>query len=117
MKSHEPVVQRDMAVLENRAHGDSELLAARAALPNTFAVRDLAGFLWLSSDRRQFGGFAYKSAVRAARFAIGPALGFKKIPCAIFFVVTVSYLCEIHVLMLQFHKSLRLHLVCQVYNS
>jgi len=37
MERHEPFVERDMAVLEDRAHSDGELLAARAALPNAFA--------------------------------------------------------------------------------
>src|SRR5713101_7191715 len=78
MESHEPFVQRDMAVLEDRAHGNSELLAARAALPHAFAVRDLAGLLYLASNRRKFCGFAYKPTMRAACFPIGPALRFEK---------------------------------------
>ncbi len=78
MKRHEPFVQRNMAVLEDRAHGDSELLAARAALPNALAVRDLAGLLWLACNRREFGGLTNKSTMRATCFAIGPALRFEK---------------------------------------
>jgi len=96
MESHQPLVKRDMAVLEDRAHSDGELLAARAALPNAFAVGDFAGPLWLASDRRKLGGLAHKSAVRATRFAIRPALRLKEVPRAIFVVVGFGYLCEVH---------------------
>ena len=96
MESHKPLMQRNVAVLEDRAHGDGELLAARAALPNAFTISDLAGLLWLASNRREFGGFAYKSAVRAACFAIRPALPLKELSGTIFIVVGFGYLCEVH---------------------
>ena len=66
-------MQRNVAVLEDRAHGDGELLAARAALPNAFTISDLAGLLWLASNRREFGGFTYKPTVKAAPFGVRPA--------------------------------------------
>src|SRR5260370_17471020 len=96
MKRHEPFVQRNMAVLEDRAHGDSELLAARAALPNALAVRDLAGLLWLACNRREFGGLTNKSTMRATCFAIGPALRFEKRSGTIFVMVGLGNLCEVH---------------------
>src|SRR6266567_8510877 len=92
MKRHEPLVQGDMTVLEDRAHGDGELLAAGAALPHAFAVGNLAVLLWLASNRRELSGLAHKSAMRATRFAIRPALRFKERSCAIFVMVGFGYL-------------------------
>jgi hypothetical protein len=78
MEGEKPLVKRDIAVFEDRAYGHSELLAARAAFPHSLAIRDFAVFLWLASNRRKFGGFAYKSTVRATHFAVRPAFSASK---------------------------------------
>lgn len=52
MNRHEPLVKRDMTVFEDRVHGDGELLTARAALPNAFAIGNDASLIGLPSNGR-----------------------------------------------------------------
>src|SRR5579862_3502219 len=67
----QPLDKGNVAVGEDRTHGNGELLTARGALVDTLAGVSLSAFLWL-----QLVGFADDSAVRTDR-AIRPALGFQ----------------------------------------
>jgi hypothetical protein len=96
MKRHEPNMQLNMAVLEDRAHCDRELLAARATLPKAFAEGNLAIFLWLACNGRQTVGAANFATMRTARLTIRPTLRFEIFPRTIIIVVGLRYLFEIH---------------------
>ena len=96
MKSHEPFVERNMAVLEDRVHSDRELLPACATLPKALTVGYLAILLGLSSNRRQAVRSANLAAMRTARLAIRPALRFKECSGTILVVVGLGYLSQIH---------------------
>src|SRR5260370_1423696 len=106
MERHEPLVQRDMTVLEDRTHSNRELLAARATLPNALANVSLAVLFGPQTVRS-----ADLTAMRTTWFAIRPALRLKESTGAIFIVVGFRYVVEIHGLapiQLFFHKSMGL---------
>jgi len=77
MERHQPLVQRDVAVLEDRSNGDTELLSAGPAVeqarPSVALCALLAG---------QSRGFVQDAAVRADR-TVRPALRFEVFPCLI----------------------------------
>src|SRR5579872_1446762 len=71
MESIEPLVQWNVAVLENRADRNAELFPTRLALPDA-----LASMGFLAYFRLQFRGFADHTAMWTHR-TIGPALRFE----------------------------------------
>ena len=63
MKRQQPLAQGDLAVLEDRANGNGELLTASAALPHAGANVGI----FLAGLRSEFVSFAIHSAMRANR--------------------------------------------------
>jgi len=101
---------------EDRANSDSELLAARAALPNAFAVGDLTGLLWLASNRRQFGGIRLQVHNGGSLLCHLASVALRGTLWHYLRRGRIGYLCEVHGA-LQQANCLRTPLVCQVYNS
>ena len=65
MDRHQPLVERDMRIREDRADRDAKLFAASGALVDALARVRFRAFLWL-----KFVRFADQSAVRANRVDI-----------------------------------------------
>src|SRR5437867_12446761 len=96
MKSHEPFVERNMAVLEDRVHSDRELLPACATVPKALTVGYLAILLGLSSNRRQAVRSANHAAMRTARLAIRRAVRFQGCSGTLLVVVGLGYQRQLH---------------------
>src|SRR5437870_3049984 len=85
MIGKQPFPERDVTVLEDRAHGDGELLTASATLPHAFTnVLVLLGRFWLQPI-----GIIQNATVWANR-AIGPAQLLKKLPRLVFIAKVLS---------------------------
>src|ERR1700733_12452004 len=93
MERHKPLVERNVAVLEDRPYGDGELLAARATLPNTLADLRLGTLFWLRLEPVASANFATLGAVD---LTLWPTLFFEECTGAIFVVIGLGYVVKVH---------------------
>ena len=84
MKSHQPFVERDVAVFHDRANSDRKLAPAPTANMQTLASVKVRSLFTLQLSR-----FADYSAVRANR-TIRPQFGFKPLTGSIFILVLAT---------------------------
>src|SRR5439155_20852484 len=85
MIGKQPLAERDVTVLEDRAHGDGELLTASATFPHAFPNV----LVLLGRFRLQPIGIIQDATMRANR-TIGPAQLLKELPRLVFIAKVLS---------------------------